>query len=64
MYNVGDRFTLKNTRDSAVYEIERIIPSFCGEITYELKQIGSGNRRFIQEKTLDELYNSVRRSGG
>ena len=60
MYEIGDKFTLKNTKDSVVYEIERIYSSFGIEPSYELKPIGKrGGRTFIKEETLKQLYNKL-----
>lgn len=59
-FNLGDKFVRKGTRDSSVICIERIFHHFGQEPTYEIKLFGrSGNRQFIVEKDLEELYSKI-----
>lgn len=58
-YQIGDRFTLKNTRDSAVLEVQSIDTS-QSSIIYNLRRICFGNSTIqIPEETLTELYRNV-----
>jgi len=58
-YQIGDRFTLKNTRDSAVLEVQSIDTSQNG-IIYNLSRIRFGGSNVqIPEETLTELYRKI-----
>ena len=57
MFDVGDKLTVKGSRDSVVYEIERIIPSFGKEALYELRPLGGiGGRTRMTESMIKEKY--------
>lgn len=58
-YQIGDRFTLKNTRDSAVLEVQSIDTSQSG-IIYNLRRIRFRDSNVqIPEETLTELYRKI-----
>lgn len=58
-YQISDRFTLKNTRDSAVLEVQSIDTSQSG-IIYNLRRIRFGDSNVqIPEETLTELYRKI-----
>ena len=60
MFEIGDMFVKKNSRDSFVYEVERIEHHFGHDNMYEIRRIGSlGGRHFISESSLTELYNKI-----
>ena len=58
--NIGDRFTLKNSRDSIVYEVRKIHCTSNIEPTYQLKPIGLGTSNiYISESSLLNLYTKL-----
>ena len=60
MFEIGDRFVKKNTRDSTVLEIQRINHRFGFPPSYDMKPITScGGRMTIDEETLIELYTKI-----
>ena len=61
MFEIGDKFVKKNSRDSFVFEIERIEHHFGSDTMYEIRRIGSlGGRHFISESSLIELYDKIK----
>ena len=60
-YQIGDRFVRKWTRDSGVLEIDRIIPSFSSDVTYELHQvINEKIKKRLTQVELDNEYYKIK----
>ena len=59
-FKLNDKFVKKYTRDSVMLCVERIYYNFGQKPTYELKPFNRcGNRQFIGEEALIELYNKI-----